>query len=1369
MHFPQRLGKLVSLLAICGSASCLAAEPPVPNTDPLNVDYVQHVLPILEKYCFDCHAGDEAEGDIDLRQYSSTTEIRRDTKTWIRIRHTVAGRQMPPKDANQPSDAEYESVLTWVRAFLTREAAAQDGDPGPVTLRRLNNEEYTYTLQDLTGIGSLNPAEQFPVDGAAGEGFTNTGDALAMSPSMVVKYLDAAKQVSQHAVLYSDGIGFSAQTTRRDWTDELLLEIRQFYKKYSVDHGGNIRVQWTGATSTDEDGILPWESYLAVLIEEHDALKSGATTLAHLSQAHQLNEKYLTTLWQALAASPSPTTLLVDQLRSQSRSAIPDNLKIISADVSDWQKVLWKFNPIGHIGRPSGPKTWMEKVEPLTDQQEFRIPLDSNPDDPVLVNLQATSAGDGTVGDIVVWKNARLESDDGSAIQMRDVRGLVQQIQARDRKHLAETDQYLNAVDSFTEKSNRRQVAERHEIDADLLDLWLNYLGRGTTSVEITGHFAEKQQNVNGSDYLKGWGSPATPSIVANASDQQFNIPGTVPPRAVVVHPSPTDFVAVGWRSPINGSVTVSIDVADAHVGCGNGQEWMLQHRSPGRTSSLGSGEYGTGGKADFTPSTIDVREGDVLALLVGPRNGDHGCDLTRINLRVVSAGKTEATWDLTKELHQDIDQSNPRADQYGNPATWHFYHDSAQAVFKKTPSMQPIPPGSTLTQWQQAAGEKRQALAEKMTSIVTGQIDVPPNSPDGVLQSQIRSLVAKLPHTNLVDNVEPDLRFGKHPLGKQLNSADLATTAPATVQLEIPSYLARGRTFVVVGTLDDASEQGSVQLAAALGKATPTPDTLRPATVVVRQGSPAAERFRRVFDQHRRLFPIALCYARIVPVDEAVTLTLFYREDDILQQLMLDEQEIQHLNRLWDRLNYVSQEPLAYEVAFEQIREFSTQDRPDLLVEWNKIIERVAERANAFRQYLVDTEAIHLESILQIAGDAYRKPLSQLDRDRILQTYANLREQGSSHEEAVRLTLANIFTSASFLYRLEKPGLGTDAVDVSNFELATRLSYFLWSSTPDDTLMLAAEAGHLSSPDEIQAQADRLLQHPNMRRFAIQFGCQWLHLRNFDTTVEKNESIFPEFKSLRGDIYEEVIRYLEDLFRSNRSILELVSSDHTFLNERLAQLYGFDDIKGDQWQRIEGLEANGRGGILGMASVLASQSGASRTSPILRGNWVSETLLAEKLPKPPANVPQLPDSVPEGLTARELIEHHSAVPECAKCHAKIDPYGFALEQFDSIGRMRADRVDTTTTLIDGKTITGIRGLQQYLTVDRRDDFVKQFCRKLLGYALGREVQLSDEPLLARMQEQLAANDYRFHVAVNAIVTSPQFRQIRGQAFTASH
>jgi hypothetical protein len=206
----------------------------------------------------------------------------------------------------------------------------------------------------------------------------------------------------------------------------------------------------------------------------------------------------------------------------------------------------------------------------------------------------------------------------------------------------------------------------------------------------------------------------------------------------------------------------------------------------------------------------------------------------------------------------------------------------------------------------------------------------------------------------------------------------------------------------------------------------------------------------------------------------------------------------------------------------------------------------------------------------------------------------------------------------------------------------------------------------------------------------------------------------------------------------------------------------------------VDGVQQYGRGGILALSTTLAKQSGASRTSPILRGTWVSEVLLGEKLPKPPKGIPPLPDDEADtaGLTVRQLVEKHVSDPKCAGCHERIDAYGFALENFDAIGRFRekdlGERpIDAKSTTMDGAALDGFAGLQNYLVTHRRDAFLRQFCKKLLGYALGRAVQLSDEPLLAEMQSQLAAKDYRVGAAVEAIVASPQFREIRGKDVVA--
>ena len=518
-------------------------------------------------------------------------------------------------------------------------------------------------------------------------------------------------------------------------------------------------------------------------------------------------------------------------------------------------------------------------------------------------------------------------------------------------------------------------------------------------------------------------------------------------------------------------------------------------------------------------------------------------------------------------------------------------------------------------------------------------------------------------------------------------------------------------------------------------------------------------------FNDFREVFPKALCYSRVVPVDEVVTLTLFYREDEPFSRLFLDEEQRQSLDKLWDEFLFVANEPTRYVVAFEQIYQFATQDRPDIVKELEPLENEVRQRGRDFIQRRVDTEHVHVDALIPIATQAWRRPLTDDDKAQIQDLYTSLRVSGLKHDPAIRLTLARILTSPHFLYKLEHQTAGEEASPVSAYELASRLSYFLWSSMPDDELLAAAKTGSLLDDAVLSEQIARLLADPRARRTAIQFFSQWLHIRDFDQNDDKNEKLYPEFAEIRDDMYEESVLFFTNMLNNDESVLDLLTADYTFANATLAKHYGITGVEGDHWRRVDGVVPNGRGGILTMATTLAMNSGASRTSPILRGNWVYETLLGEKLPNPPADVPQLPEIVPDKLTARQLIELHSETPECAKCHKLIDPYGFALERYDALGRLRTMPVDTTTTLPDGKPIAGAQGLRDYLSSTRRADFLAQFTRKLLGYALGREVQLSDQLLIDDIIADLNTNDYRISSAIRRIVLSPQFRNIRGRDF----
>lgn len=1332
--------------------------------------YQASIQPLLKRYCHSCHAGDRTEAEIDLEVFSTIDAVQKQPKIWQRIRHMLESRQMPPKDAPQPTDKESTELRTWVREYLVHQAKALAGDPGPVVLRRLNNAEYAYTIRDLTGIETLNPTRDFPVDGAAGEGFTNAGSAQGMSPALVQKYLQAAKQVADHLVLLPTGIGFSPHTTRRDRTDALIARLRAFYQPFTDASDGAAATGQVVRFDTKQGGRFPIEQYLAATLAERTALRSGRKSIDLVAQERQLNSRYLKRLWKVLSANNSTTpALALDQIRATWTAASAEDVVDVVTQVARWQAALWTYNSIGHIERVGGPKAWLQPSSRTIPQQEFQLKLpDRVTGDSITVYLSGTDAGDGNQHDYAIWENPRLVAKDRPDLALRNVVGIQERLIQLKQEMLEHTVSYLSAAaTALTRKPDEPQMdlielAARHKIDAAALKVWLGYLAiRVAEPVQVTGHFTRKMLKSGAYDFVKGWGSTATPSVIANASDQEVRIPGIARPRSVYVHPSPTLFAAVGWQSPISGEVRVEARLVDAHPECGNGQQWFVQHRTRDAVGTLAKGDFGIRGSAALPAQTITVNKGELVSLLVAPRDKNHACDLTEVQLVITETRAPQRVWNLAAEVSGDILAANPHADSHGHDRTWHFYKGPVAEIDDTAPALAVIPANSLLATWRSAPADRRAELAQEIQTLVTGAPPADDKSPDALLYRQIRALAVTPDRVDLLTDVRADDRFGKHPLGHAVKPADCVVRAPQVVTFQIPAQLAAGRTLVVTGRLDPQhGQEGSVQLT--VSTQPPSSDLAPEHPILIHSGSQAQQRVKAQFAAFRALFPASLCYSRIVPVDEVVTLTLFYREDQHLQRLMLDPTQIAELDRLWDELLFVSQEPLAYQVAFEQIREFATQDRPDLVKAWAPLVKGVEARVAAFRTRLVETESIHLQSLLEFADHAWRRPLTTVEREAIASLYRQLRTAELPHPQALRLTLARLLTSPAFLYKREQPGRGTEPTPVSNDELATRLSYFLWSAGPDASLRRAAQAGRLTNSRELLAQTRRMLTDTRIRRLAIHFACQWLHLRGFDEEAQKNEKLYPDFVTIRSAMYEETVLFFEDMFRHDGSILDLLDADHTFVNEPLARYYGIDEVQGPAWRRIEGMRARGRGGLLGMATLLSSQSGISRTSPILRGNWIYETLLGERLPRPPANVPELPDSVPAGLTARQLIEQHSSVAACAKCHTRIDPYGFALEQFDTVGRIRSDPVDTVTTLFDGTKIEGLDGLRSYLAEQRRDDVVRHFCRKLLGYALGREIQLSDESLLTDMQDILKARDFRFSAAVEAIVTSRPFRRIRG-------
>ena len=519
------------------------------------------------------------------------------------------------------------------------------------------------------------------------------------------------------------------------------------------------------------------------------------------------------------------------------------------------------------------------------------------------------------------------------------------------------------------------------------------------------------------------------------------------------------------------------------------------------------------------------------------------------------------------------------------------------------------------------------------------------------------------------------------------------------------------------------------------------------------------------------QLFPPVFCFAEVMPVNGDVTVELFLRDDEPFCRLLVSPQEKQEMDRLWDELIFVSRAPMHEAANMKDFLIYQPADRVENIRMLKELLPQLVERGAEFEsKTLPAAEPKQLDAVVQLAVRAWRHPLEADDETRLRDLYQSLRQQEQLlHEDAIRTVLTRILISPKFLYRIERPSGDKTQVPVSNWELASRLSYFLWSSLPDERLQSLAAEGRLQDPAVLAQETQRMLVDWRAQGLSVEFACQWLQVRGFAEHAGKDENRFPTYTpALREAMNEEPIQFISDMIRNDRSVLELVRARHSFLNEELANHYNIPGVEGPTWQRIEGVDRYQRGGVLTMGSVLAKQSGALRTSPVLRGTWVVETLLGREIPNPPDDIPQLAkdEANKEGLSMRQLVDQHRSDPSCASCHQKIDPYGFALEAYDPIGRLRekdlnGNPIDARTELPDGKTLEGLKGLQDYL-MECKEEFLLQFCRKLLGYALGRTVELSDEPLLREMKNQLANNEYRFSTAGHAIVQSNQFRQHRG-------
>jgi mono/diheme cytochrome c family protein len=1381
-RLPMAAG-LCALAVSTWAAARVGSADPTPAVDTA-AEYTAHVRPILTKYCLSCHSAEKKKGDLNLDRFDSLEAVRKDSRAWQAVWEKLQAGEMPPGKAAQPSPEERGQLTAWVRGFLLGEIKAHAGDPGRVVVRRLSNAEYDNTIRDLTGV-DLRPARDFPADGAAGEGFTNAGDALVMSPTLLTKYLNAAKEISAHAVLLPDGFRFSPSTARRDWTDETVTELRKTYHQFDAG---------------PEDGRLDFAPYLAATIVHRDDLIAGQVTTDAVASQEKLNPKYLQILWQAL--TDKAPSFPLDRIRAHWRQASPKDAAAVADEIRAWQALLWKFNKIGSYMNP----VWQDAAHPaFTESQPVRFKPNLAPGRNEVV-LYLTARDLGGEGGKIVWRRPRFEGGKQPPLLLRDAASWgtasdhAPTLDAAYRTVYASTAEYLAAAEEVNDLHLTIEVlAKKHGVDSAVLKRWIAYLGLAPGASDPKDPavplrpLAKKLPSDKDRPAINGWGDNTPdnlPIVVSNASDQAVNIPGTVPPHGVTVHPAPTQFAGVVWKSPIDGNVKIEAKIAHAHPVCGNGVAWWLEHRHGGQADRLDGGTIDVGKKADALPREAAVAKGDLLLLAVGARDGNHSCDLTSVEFTITEKAEKHRTWSLAKDVANSILDGNPHADRLGDKEVWQFVTGPDPTLKAKPGAPGVIPTDSVLARWRSAAADPKRRdelgeLGQAVKTLMTGERPADKSNPNRVLYESLASLDGPLfqgidlaawaksapvgkPAGGPRLGLDPS-RFVRDPLAKADDADSLTTPATSVIEMRLPAALLKDREFVADGELEPGASGGPVQF-----EARQEPPDMNQPPVAGSRGAAGADlrgadpkRMEAGFDAFRRCFPVYLYHGKIVPDDEIICLRMFFREDDALVRLFLDDKGKQRLDRLWETLRWVSQEPLVEERNYPQFLGFVSQDGPEPLKTFKtRTEEGVHQRAAAFTK---DREAVapkHLDALLDFASRAYRRPPQEKEKTDLRHLYDGLRKKEMTHEDAFRLALTRVLVSPAFLYRVEQPSAGKGPQPVSSWEQATRLSYLLWATTPDAELRDAAAGGQMTDADGLAAQAGRMLKDPRTRGLATEFATQWLQVRDFRNNKEKNEKLFPTFDDkLRQDLFEETVLYFQDLFQNDRSVLEIVDSDHTFLDEELAKHYGVPNIAGPQWRRVDGTKQYGRGGVLTMGSILTTQSGASRTSPVLRGNWVVETLLGEKIPRPPPNVPKLPDDVTSSdeLTVRQLTEKHTRVAECAVCHQRIDPYGFALEKYDPIGRLRdkdlgGRPIDCAARLRDGTQFNGVEGLRRYLLDQRKDDFLRHFCTKLLGYALGRSVALADQPLIDDMVAGLKANDCRVSVAVMAIIRSKQFR-----------
>jgi hypothetical protein len=575
---------------------------------------------------------------------------------------------------------------------------------------------------------------------------------------------------------------------------------------------------------------------------------------------------------------------------------------------------------------------------------------------------------------------------------------------------------------------------------------------------------------------------------------------------------------------------------------------------------------------------------------------------------------------------------------------------------------------------------------------------------------------------------------FGKHPeAGKQIEPSFIGVKAPAVMTLPFPADAVRIRGNGRLDIYSPEADTASVQWMATVGEP-PNPSTVLPGVLTVwKRSTPAHHKLMGEFERMKSVFP------------------------DIYDRRLEEVARNFYRGGKGAGVYYFSDAQLS-----AILPEAEKKRMAEMLEDWRFVRDK-----NPPQKIRAEWDDKLRAALEQFMAKAWRRPLTAEDKQQIATVYTEARKKELDQESAAREVLLRVLVSPKFLFKLEESIGPTEVHPVTSWELATRLSYFLWSSMPDDKLRAAAADGSLSKPEVLDREVKRMLKDPKAVALAREFGGQWLEFHGFDEHKAVDQTKYPEFTAdIRMDMQEEAVRFFSYIVQEDRPVREILLGDYTFLNERLAAYYGIPNVKGAEFQKIS-VSAYHRGGLLGMGSVLTKTSYPQRTSPVVRGNWLLKSILGTPVPPPPNNVPKLDEDTTKPKSLRERLERHRADKACSSCHDKIDPLGFSLQGFDAVGRRRTIdemgvAVDASAQFKDGTKFDDFDGLKQYLT-KRQPEFTALMSRKLVGFALGRTVLPTDKLLIEEMQKNLKTNDDRFSTAILTVVHSKQFQNRRNE------